>query len=49
MGNVYNFFESQARLFKSHKILNEYANSKNIIIINCTKNSFIDSYERFKH
>ena len=48
-GNVYNFFESQARLFKSHKILNQYANSKNIIIINCTKNSFIDSYERFNH
>jgi len=45
-GSVNTFFESQARLFKSHVTLNQYAISKNIEIINCTKESLIDSYKR---
>ncbi|MDD2635560.1 MAG: hypothetical protein PHW82_08690 [Bacteroidales bacterium] len=35
-----------AAAFKSYQELNEYAQSRNISIYNCTKGSFIDAFER---
>lgn len=37
-----------ATAFKSYHELNEYANSKNVKIYNCTPTSFIDAFERKK-
>ncbi|ADY34684.1 hypothetical protein Bacsa_0071 [Phocaeicola salanitronis DSM 18170] len=34
------------RLFESHDILADYSKYSNVTILNCTKSSFIDSYER---
>ena len=35
-----------ANMFESHMLIQEYAESKGVSIINCTKNSFIDAYPR---
>jgi hypothetical protein len=40
------FLEILHRLFKSHDLLANYAYSLKVNIINCTKNSFINSYKR---
>ena len=45
-GRVNTFFESQSRLFKSHDNIRQYAADRNLEIINCTKDSLIDSYKR---
>lgn len=37
-----------AWMFKSHDLLSAYATYKNVHIVNCTKGSMIDSYERKK-
>jgi hypothetical protein len=44
--SISEFMLSQHRLFRSHEILQKYANFKKVKIINRTMNSFIDSYER---
>ena len=38
-----------ANMFDSHVSINNYAISRNVRIINCTKESFVDAYERFKY
>lgn len=40
------FLLSQARLFNSHRLLKYYSEVRNIKIINMTKDSFIDSYDK---
>lgn len=40
------FLFSQAKVFKSHMRLNEYAKHEGIRILNHTPNSYIDAYER---
>jgi len=44
--SVSQFLISQYRLFRSHEVLEHYARVNNITIINNTKDSLIDSYER---
>ena len=44
--SVSEFMLSQHRLFRSHEILQKYADFKKVKIINRTQNSFIDSYEK---
>lgn len=43
---ISDYIEGIALMFKSHDILAEYANYLGEEIINCTKNSLIDSYKR---
>lgn len=43
---ISSFYTAISKTFKSHQLLRNYANSKNIDIINCTKGSFIDAYNR---
>lgn len=38
-----------SRMFDSHWVINEYAKSMNVRILNCTKGSFVDAYNRFKY
>lgn len=38
-----------ARMFDSHWVINEYAKSMNVHIWNCTRESFVDAYDRFKY
>lgn len=38
-----------AQMFNSHCIIETFAHSRNICIWNCTKDSFVDAYKRFKH
>lgn len=35
-----------ARMFDSHWVINDYAESRGVRIYNCTKGSFVDAYER---
>lgn len=44
--SVSRFMLTQYRLFRSHEILQKYADFKKVKIINRTQNSFIDSYEK---
>lgn len=49
MENRFTMFEildSTAKAFKAHEQLRAYADSRQVRILNCTKNSFIDAYER---
>lgn len=43
---ISDFMESTAQMFKSHDQLASFANYSNVKIINCTKGSMIDSYEK---
>lgn len=48
-GNIYrisDFLVSITNMFKGHDMLAEYSKALKVNIINCTKNSLIDSYER---
>ncbi len=40
------YLEGISYMFKSHDLLSAYAKQRGVRIINCTKNSMIDSYER---
>jgi hypothetical protein len=40
------FFEYSMKIFASHEMLSKYAESLNVNILNCTKDSFIDAYKR---
>lgn len=44
--NIGFLLEAFANMFKSHYLIEEYALSRGIKIWNCTKESFIDAYER---
>lgn len=37
---------SISNMFRSHDLLNNYANYLHVLILNCTKNSLVDSYPR---
>ena len=43
------FFTGILDTFKSHDLLSNYADSQNVNIINCTRDSYIDSYRRIPH
>jgi len=47
--NIAYFLETQGILFKNHQYIREYADSCNARIINLTRESFIDAYERYKY
>lgn len=44
--NIATMLDRFSRMFKSHYIIREYADSLNVRIINKTKGSFVDAYER---
>ncbi len=41
------FFRQCIIIFSNHKLLNKFANYMKARIINCTKGSFVDAYDRF--
>lgn len=43
---ISDYLVSIAGMFKSHDLLAAYANYKGVLIMNCTKDSMIDAYER---
>lgn len=44
--NIATMLDRFSRMFKSHYVIREYADSQNVSIINKTKGSFVDAYER---
>ena len=40
------YLAETAELFRGHEVLAEYAHTQGVRIINCTKGSMIDAYER---
>jgi hypothetical protein len=43
---IANYLEAISYMFKSHDLLEKYSKSENVKIVNCTKGSMIDSYEK---
>ncbi|GHV47600.1 hypothetical protein FACS1894181_01370 [Bacteroidia bacterium] len=43
---ISDYIYQQSKIFKNHDISAKYAQYMNVLIINCTKNSLIDSYNR---
>lgn len=44
--NIAFLLDAFAKMFQSHYLIEEYAESRGVKIFNCTKGSFIDAYER---
>ena len=42
----YLVLKSFSLMFKSHTLISKYAKKTGVVLLNCTKNSFIDSYEK---
>lgn len=42
----YLVLKSFSLMFKSHTLISKYAKKAGVVLLNCTKNSFIDSYEK---
>lgn len=45
--NMYTMLTAFANMFKSHYLIEVYAQHKGVKIFNCTKGSFVDAYDRF--
>ena len=45
--NIASLLREYANMFESHYYINEYAKNVGCRILNCTKNSFVDAYERY--
>jgi hypothetical protein len=45
--NMYTMLTAFANMFKSHYLIEDYARYKCVKILNCTKGSFVDAYNRF--
>lgn len=45
--NMYTMLSAFANMFKSHYLIDVYAQHKGVKIFNCTKGSFVDAYDRF--
>lgn len=43
---VYEFLKEKASIFKGHQIMNDFAKEIGATIVNCSRNSLVDAYER---
>ena len=44
--SMYTYLAETAELFRGHEVLRDWAQAEGVRIVNCTRNSLIDAYER---
>ncbi|MBR2628426.1 MAG: hypothetical protein IKD24_01950, partial [Alistipes sp.] len=43
---MYSYLAETAELFRGHEVMRDYAAEQGVRIVNCTRGSMIDAYER---